>query len=117
MSEPIKAKRGDLAVIVTTHRDFVIGKGPQEHTTVDVCEVTSITRDDIAKAVRAARGSELRSIERWVGLRQVYIVPKARVDVAAAMKAAAARPWPSGHPGMPYESLDEVKALLRSVKR
>lgn len=116
-SEQIKAKRGDIAVIVTTRRDFVIGEGTRESTTVDVCEVTSITRDGLARVVRKATRGTTVELRRWVGSRQVFIVPKSDVDVAAAMEAAGAHPWPSGHPGMPYDSPDEVKALLRSLKR
>lgn len=117
MSEPIKAKRGDLAVIVTTRRDFYIGEGVRESTDVVVCEVTSITREGLAKVVRRASMDTPIPLARWTHPHQVYIVPKAQIDVAAAMESAAERLWPTGHPGRPYASLDEAKAALRPHKR
>jgi hypothetical protein len=113
----MKAKRGDLAVVVTTRRDYVIGRGSQESVDVDVCEVVSITRDGIVKAVHKASWGTIVKMARWVHPHQVHIVPKTEIDVAAAMEAAAANPWPSGHAGMPYGSLGEVKAVLRPLRR
>ena len=112
----MKAKRGDLAVIVSNRSYFSVADGVRECQTVEISEVTSITRDGVAKNVRTASG-EVRAIPRWVGLRQVYIVPRAKVDIEAAMQSAAANPWPSGHPGMPYESLEQVRSMLREHKR
>jgi hypothetical protein len=111
------AKRGDLAILVTTRRDFYIGEGTRESTTVEVCEVTNITRDGIAKRVRPAQWDTPIDLAHYGHRHQVYIVPAAQIDVAAALKLAAEHPWPSGHKGMPYASLDEVKAMLRPLRK
>jgi hypothetical protein len=113
----VKAKRGDLAVLVTSTRDFYIGEGARERTSVDVCEVTNVTRDGIAKRVRPARYDTPIELARYPHRHQVFIVPATEIDVPAALTAAAANPWPSGHAGMPYGSLDEVKAVLRPLRR
>jgi hypothetical protein len=111
---PTKAKRGDLAILVTTRRDFYIGEGTRESTEVEVCEVTNTTRDGVAKRVRPARyGTPMDVTHRH----RVFIVPAAEIDVAAALEVAAKHPWPSGPLGMPYASLDEVKAVLRPLRK
>lgn len=96
---------------------YVIGEDSRESTSVEVCEVTNITRDGIAKRVRSARYGTPIDLAHYPYKRQVFIVPAATIDVTAALEAAAAHPWPSGHPGMPYASLDEVKAMLRPLRR
>lgn len=111
------AKRGDLAILVVTRHDYYIGEGSRESTTVEVCEVTNITRDGIAKRVRRAGAEMPVDLSRYPRGSQIFIVPAAEIDVTAALEAAAAHPWPSGHKGMPYASLDEVKAMLRPLRK
>jgi hypothetical protein len=99
------AHRGDLAVIVANHPDL-------GYQTVEITEVTSITRDGLVKAIRDTWDTT-RPLARVLGVEQVLVVPKTEVDAAAVMKAAKAHTWPD-HPNQPrhYESLDEVRALM-----
>jgi hypothetical protein len=113
----MKAKRGDLAVIVSHISDFVIGQPMTTHDQVEVCVVTSVTRDGVIKAVRRASWAITIEMRRLVHPHETYVVPQADVDVEAAMETAAANPWPtSGTPGKYYDSLDEVKAMLRGLR-
>lgn len=113
----MKAKRGDLVVIVTRVPDFVIGQPAASRDQVDVCEVTSITRDGVIKAVRKASWGMTVEMSRWTNRHQTYVVPKADIDVAAAMETAAANPWHNGMPGKYYDSLDEVREMLRQHRK
>ena len=117
MSAHTPAKRGDLAILVTTRRDFYIGESTRERTEIEICEVTNITREGVAKRVRRAGAEMPVDLAHYPRSRQLFIVPSAEIDVTAALEAAAAHPWPSGHKGMPYASLDEVKAMLRPLRK
>src|SRR5206468_1342657 len=97
-------------------RDFILGEGPRDHTEVDVCTVTSVTREGMVKAVRKATWATEVKLAHWVHPHQICIVPKDKVDVPAAMAEAARKQWPSGHPGMYFESLDEVREMLKRHK-
>jgi hypothetical protein len=111
-----KAKRGDLAVLVITRRDYILREGVRERTEVQLCEVTNITREGLARKVRPANWGTTVDV-KVMRADQVYIVPAAEFDVATALQRAAEHPWPGGQPGMPYASLDEAKAMLRPLKR
>lgn len=102
------AKRGDLAVIVSTDRTFIIGQPAQERTRVECGVVRSITRDGLVRKVETV----------WGGLieprGQVLIAPAATIDVEVAMQIAREHHWPN-HPGqpMPWDSVRECKESLR----
>lgn len=117
----MKARRGDIAVIVTQVSDYVIGQGASERTQVEICEVTNITREGIVKAVRKANwgaDSAPVSLDRWAHHHEVLIVPKTDIDVPAAIATAAANPWPhNGMPGKYYDTLAEAREALRPHRR
>ncbi len=113
----MKAKRGDIAVIVTEERTFYTNQPTETRTRVDVTEITSITREGIVKAVRNVWGGVPYSVDIHHARRSaLYVVPKTDVDVPASMAAARAHTFPNSDTPMPYGSLAEVKAML-SVHR
>lgn len=114
MSETQKARRGDLVVVHTLHRYYVIGQGQQSHDEFTVGVVTNITRDGAVKAYRPAGFSEPLPLA-YLGraLQQMYLVPQSRIDVPAALKAAEAHTWPGNDYPRYYDTLDEVKDALR----
>lgn len=104
------AKRGDLAVVVTTHRDFVIGEGTRESVHVNLGVVTSVTRDGVVKRILDNWGSD-----RVLGMPdEVRLVPKAEVD-AEACRAAMQREhtYPGHTTPMSFASIDEAREFVR----
>lgn len=109
------AKRGDLVVIETEHIDYVIGQGCKKHSEFIIAVVTSITRAGVVKAVRPAGYSAPVEIGRMFGFRKAHLVPKARIDVPAAIATAEGHTW-TGRPGDTtkyYDTVDEAKDALR----
>lgn len=109
------AKRGDLAIIESRHTYYVIGQGTTVHNEFTVCEVTSIKRDGSVRAVRSVNlGESTIDLARWTGYQRIYLVSKARINVADALAAARRNTWP-GHSDHPkcYDTLNEVKEALR----
>lgn len=112
---PSTAKRGDLAVIVTTSHDYVIGTGRTVRESAELVTVTSVTRDGVVKAVRDYSGS-VRDLTRPSAGRRVLVLPAATVDATAAVTAYAERRYPSApHSSMvpPFGSVDEARSFLR----
>lgn len=108
------AKRGDLVVVESVHTAYVIGQGTSSHSEFTVAVVTNITRDGQIKAVRPVGYSHTVELTRMVGFRKAHLVPKARIDVDAALAAAEAHTWP-GPSTTPkyYDTLGEAKDALR----
>lgn len=102
------ARRGDLAAVVTTTRDYVIGAPTTERTSVRIGVVTSITREGIVKMVD---GRKLWNHERTL------VISATRIDVEAALAIAAAHVWPSHTSTMPYASIEEARDALRPALR
>lgn len=122
MSDPspmIKAKRGDLVIIVQEHHDYIIGKGTQESTTCEISIVSSVSREGVIKAFKPARYSNEPSAGDTVPLKWLAnvtstpFIPASRINIAAALKAARDHQWPGGQPYMPFDSLDEVRTALK----
>lgn len=109
-----RAKRGDLVALIATTHDYVIGQGSQERTTVEVCEVTSITRDGAVKAARRLDSETSTPIERWHGVTQRLLIPADTIDKTAAVQTVLSHTW-DGHPNQTkaYESINEARAALR----
>lgn len=110
-----QAKRGDLAIIESRHRDHFMGQDARERSAFAVCVVTSITRDGVVKAVRrTGYGDTIQPIAHWVGFHVAHIVPQTKIDVDGALEAARQHTWPD-HPDQPkyYDTLDEVRDALR----
>jgi len=112
----VKARRGDLAVLVCRTR-IAQANGPGY--TLESAEVTvvaSVTRGGEVKAVRDVHG-HVTPLARYGRLApEVRLVPAANVDVAAAMQAAREHVSELGFP-TPYGSLDEARAALRRYAR
>lgn len=112
-------KRGDGVVFVRTAHRHVIGQPTEEYQDITVGMVTSVTRAGQIKAYRhAAWGRVVRldtSLQRHA---LAYVLPKDEIDVAGVLDYCANRPWSHApeHKGMPFHSLDEVKAELRQFK-
>lgn len=107
------AKRGDLVIVGRKVGSFVIGRPYSEQGEYRICVVTNITREGAVKAYRDRDDGATHRLDQVINLIGIALVPAARIDVAAAMKAAADHTWPSGHPWMPFDSLDEVRAALK----
>ena len=114
-----RVKRGDLVIIVQEHRDYIIGGGAQESTTCEIGIVSSISRDGVIKAFKPARYSDEPNggtpvhLERLPKVILTPFIPATRIDIPAALKVARDHQWGSGHPYMPFDSLDEVRAALK----
>lgn len=112
----MKAKRGDVAVLVTERRTYMIGQPSETRTAVDVFEVTSVTRDGLVKAVRSAWAGSAPTLLARMAPASVHLISQDTVSAADALRVAAAHHWP-GHPGQPmaFDSLDEVREALRPL--
>lgn len=107
-----KAKKGDLVVVEETSSSYVIGKGSEESTTVRVGVVTSTDRDGrVTGWSPNADGSYPRKVDHR---QKTYKLEAERVDVAAAIEAAAANPWPHKPEakGKPFTSIAEARAAV-----
>ncbi|MFF7476613.1 hypothetical protein [Streptomyces sp. NPDC008092] len=112
-------RRGDLAVIERTRIDHS-STGRTETTEYTVMTVCSVTRDGRAKAVRDDRypsdGHNVphpQPLATMLGLRNILIVPKDEIDVAAAIATARSHTYPDSTTPRAYGSLDDVRAALR----
>jgi hypothetical protein len=113
MDDFVKAKRGDLAVIVSekySYNRFGI-RVSTTYTAIDVCEVTNVYREGIVKKVRRAGSQgDPETVERSWPHCQTLIVSKADVDVPAILAAVADL-------NAPIESTAQVKDLCRAHKK
>lgn len=112
-------KRGDGVVFVRSARTYTIGEASREYQDITVGMVTSVTRDGQIKAFRhGAWGSVVKLGTSQQRHALAYVLPKDEIDVAGVLDYCANRPWSHApeHKGMPFRSLDEVKAELRQFK-
>lgn len=112
------AKRGDLIVIETVRRDYVIGQGSTERRQFEVFEVAGLFRDGRVRTVRSVAWSSnyaqtLEGRQKVIGLVRTYLLPAAGIDKGAAVEAIKAHTYPNSDTPMPFASLDEVRALLK----
>jgi hypothetical protein len=109
----MKARRGDIAVLVTERRTFYVGRGATVHTDVEIVQVTSITRAGVVKAVRHAGSDRIMPVA-LLPRHTVYVVSAAEFNIAAVLESARAHCWP-GHPNRvkSYASLEEARDMLR----
>ncbi|MCO1575197.1 hypothetical protein M8C13_05415 [Crossiella sp. SN42] len=105
----VRARRGDLALIVTAYRDPVTTAITS--TEIDIAEVTGTTRDGQITTVRPALTNARTGLSGWHGLTEVYLLPRTRIGVAAALFAARTH-IRNGQP-VPYPDLDTACAALR----
>lgn len=120
MSTPTaRTRRGDLVIV---ERLSVIHGTTErtERTEFTVMVVCSVTRVGRAKAVRDDRypsdGHNVphpQPLGQMHGLRNVLIVPKADIDVDAAIATARAHTHPDSTTPRAYDSLDAVREALR----
>lgn len=113
--------RGDGVVFVRTARDYVIGQPSTERLDITVGMVTSVTRDGKIKAYQCATWSTVVKLHKGSLEHSAtqYVLPKSEIDVAGVLDYCANRPWSHSpeHKGMPFHSLEEVKAELRQFKK
>jgi hypothetical protein len=115
-----RARRGDLIVVCQEHPSFGAGD-PYDSYTVGV--VTSVTRDGGVKAYRPAGDLPEperagRAADKGTDLARqrpdrFWVLPADGVDVPAALATAACHTWPDSQFPQPYESLDEVRAVMQ----
>lgn len=111
----MKARRGDLAAVVRTRRDFYTDRPAETREEVVLMEVTSVTREGVVKAGRDAWG-EVEPVDRY-GPAAVYVLPAAEVDVKAVMRMAAGHCWPNSDTPRPFGSLADAKDAIRPFAR
>jgi hypothetical protein len=119
ITTPAKARKGDLIVVERVSRSYVIGAPSVETTDYAVGVVASATRDGDVKTWRALGYGDalLSDYAQGVKYARRWVVSSKEIDVEAALRGAKANHWP-GHPGQPrpFDSLDEVKAVVRGAK-
>lgn len=120
----VQAKRGDLVVVQTHHRDYVLRGESREYDEFTVGVVTSVTRDGQVRMFRRAgnfdqgkdwRGQPDRGEELRPGsFVRALVMPATKIAVNAALAVAACHVW-DGHESQAraYDSLEEVRAALR----
>lgn len=111
---PSTARRGDLAAIVITSHDYVIGQCATERTSVTLAIVTSVTRLGVAKAATRVDGGTL-DLTRPDARRRVLMVSRESVDLDAVTTAYNARRYPSApHSTMvpPFDSVEQCRAFV-----
>jgi len=108
-----KAKRGDLVIVGRKVGSFAIDHPNSEYDEYRICVVTNITREGAVKAYRDRDDGVAHRLDRVIGLTSAQFVPATKIDVDAAMQVAADHKWPSGQPWMPFDSLDEVRTVLK----
>lgn len=110
------AKRGDLAVFEVTRRDYYIGQeSPPERKEYTAGVVTSITRDGKVTKVRMSY-SDRPTDAKLMRYDRLYLVASDLVDVEAALTACHANEWEPGYPGKPFDSLEQIREVIRLHK-
>jgi hypothetical protein len=118
----VKAKRGDLIVIETVQRDYVIGQASTERRLFEVYEVAGLFRDGRVRTVREVawsgnRAQEVEGRRRVLGLVNTYLLPAVGVDKPAVIEAVKAHTYPGSNIPMPFSSLDEIRTLIKPHQR
>ena len=115
------ARKGDLILIGTVHRSYVIGQGSEESLDYTYGVVASATRGGEVKTYYAVGfgDDQLSPYAQPVPPSarvecRVYVMSAAEIDVMAVVRAAKAHHWPD-HPGQPrgFDTLSEARAVAR----
>lgn len=121
-SEPVvstRARRGDLAVVVSRTSTAVTRGKSYESVRVSLGRVSSITRAGLVKRYETAMFADADDREQKVQPReQVLIVGADSVDVEAVLAQYRERTWQKTHGTggdmiRPYESLNEARNAIR----
>jgi hypothetical protein len=108
-----KAKKGDLVVVERKTSSNSLVEGRREGVDIIVGVVTSTNRDGIVTGYSTyADGTFPKKVDP--ARERTLKLEAERVDVQAAMEAAAANPWPQnpGKTGKPFGSLEEARAAI-----
>ena len=117
-----KAKRGDLAVVVSRTRTEVTRGDSYEVFRATLGRVSSVTNDGIVKRYKSATTADSDLRERKVQPReQVLIVSHRTVDVDAALAQYRKHTWrdtggTDSDMIRPYESMDDVRNALKQFR-
>lgn len=119
----VQPKRGDLLVIEGTESTFYINKKSETRIRYDVMEIVGLFRDGRIKTVRSLDFQTSEPLARVLACstnNKTWVIPAQRIDKDAAVSAIQAHRWP-GHEDSPmirpFESIDEVRALLKPFVR
>ena len=116
----MKAKRGDLILIVSHHAAYIIGQDTREYEQAKLGIVTRTTRDGIVKCYRSPFSKEDDNPrEQKVDPTREYclIAPQSDVDVSAAMAAYKERGWNGSTMIQPFASVADARAFVRSFRK
>jgi len=120
-----RAKKGDLAIMEVTTSSYDVGAGRTEHKQYELVRIGSADRNGSPTSYHPLsygdpgpgdRPVKLQSRDRYSHV--FHIVPADRIDAPAAVAAARANPWHPDKPaapdnsGRPFDSMDEIKAVL-----
>lgn len=115
----VKAKRGDLAVVVSRTSSTFIGQESREDVRITLGRVSSITREGLVKRYEEASFADGEAREQKVRPRdQVLIVGAASVDVEAILSEYRKHTWQATGGSdsdmvRPYSSMAEVRDVIR----
>lgn len=111
-----KAKRGDLVAIVQRRSSVSVDHGYKSSTSVEVFEVIGITRAGLVRKVRDLKYGAEHELDRMLGVQARYVIPADSIDVPAAIAACEAHRWPGGQPFRPFDSVEELREILRPLR-
>ena len=112
----VKARRGDLAVLVATVVTHVSGEPTRTEEQVEVEQVTGITRDGTVRTTRSLvwSGGEPRDVARRHGHTSTLLLPASRVaDPVGLVAALKAHTWPGHTQPRPFPSVAAVRRTIR----
>lgn len=116
---PIKARRGDLAVIERRTSTVMVHGRTEQTYAYDVVLVTSITRTGEVKAIKEIQWGDavaVKSVARITGLESVRIISKDVVNVPEVIARVQTHTYPGHGTPMPYKSLQAVREAIRPFR-
>lgn len=116
---PIKARRGDLAVIERRISVYMLNGRTERSYAYDVVLVTSVTRTGEVKAIREIQWGDdvaVQPVARIVGLESVRIISKDVVNVPEVIAHVQTHTYPDRSTPMPYKSLQAVREAIRPFR-
>lgn len=119
MPPPVRARHGDLAVVISSPRSTFVQGGGQETLRVVLGRVSGVTREGVVTRYKEPTFAGDDGRERKVGSHEkVLIVGAADADVEAILADYRAHTWRTTTGAdsdmvRPYESMEQAKTAVR----